>query len=104
MTERVVNIKKGQFVSPWDMRNAVEKCKTAGNDRVFVTERGSSFGYNNLVVDMTKNPKTIPPGEFATAALAVMEEKKITSLAVVDGSGKLHGIVHLHDLWGTEMV
>jgi 2-dehydro-3-deoxyphosphooctonate aldolase (KDO 8-P synthase) len=52
MTERVVNIKKGQFVSPWDMRNAVEKCKTAGNDRVLVTERGSSFGYNNLVVDM----------------------------------------------------
>ena len=52
MTERVVNIKKGQFVSPWDMRNAVEKCRTAGNDRVFVTERGSSFGYNNLVVDM----------------------------------------------------
>src|SRR6266496_2471458 len=52
MTERVINIKKGQFVSPWDMRNAVEKCKTAGNDRVFVTERGSSFGYNNLVVDM----------------------------------------------------
>ncbi len=52
MTERVVNIKKGQFVSPWDMRHAVEKCRTAGNDRVFVTERGSSFGYNNLVVDM----------------------------------------------------
>jgi 2-dehydro-3-deoxyphosphooctonate aldolase (KDO 8-P synthase) len=52
MSERVVNIKKGQFVSPWDMKHAVEKCKTAGNDRVFVTERGSSFGYNNLVVDM----------------------------------------------------
>jgi 2-dehydro-3-deoxyphosphooctonate aldolase (KDO 8-P synthase) len=52
MSERVVNIKKGQFVSPWDMRHAVEKCRTAGNDRVFVTERGSSFGYNNLVVDM----------------------------------------------------
>jgi 2-dehydro-3-deoxyphosphooctonate aldolase (KDO 8-P synthase) len=52
MTERVVNIKKGQFVSPWDMRSAVEKCKTAGNDKVFLTERGSSFGYNNLVVDM----------------------------------------------------
>jgi 2-dehydro-3-deoxyphosphooctonate aldolase (KDO 8-P synthase) len=52
MTERVVNIKKGQFVSPWDMRQAVEKCRAAGNDRVFVTERGSSFGYNNLVVDM----------------------------------------------------
>ena len=52
MTERVVNIKKGQFVSPWDMKHAVEKCHAAGNDRVFVTERGSSFGYNNLVVDM----------------------------------------------------
>jgi 2-dehydro-3-deoxyphosphooctonate aldolase (KDO 8-P synthase) len=52
MTERVVNIKKGQFVPPWDMRHAVEKCRAAGNDRVFVTERGSSFGYNNLVVDM----------------------------------------------------
>lgn len=49
---RVVNIKKGQFVSPWDMRHAVEKCRDAGNRRVFVTERGSSFGYNNLVVDM----------------------------------------------------
>jgi 2-dehydro-3-deoxyphosphooctonate aldolase (KDO 8-P synthase) len=52
MTERVVNIKKGQFVSPWDMQSAVEKCKTAGNEKVFLTERGSSFGYNNLVVDM----------------------------------------------------
>ncbi len=52
MSERVVNIKKGQFVSPWDMRHAVEKCRTAGNDKVFLTERGSSFGYNNLVVDM----------------------------------------------------
>src|SRR5712675_1538937 len=52
MTERVVNIKKGQFVSPWDMKHIVEKCRSAGNDRVFVTERGSSFGYNNLVVDM----------------------------------------------------
>jgi 2-dehydro-3-deoxyphosphooctonate aldolase (KDO 8-P synthase) len=52
MTERVINIKKGQFVSPYDMRHAVEKCRSAGNDRVFVTERGTSFGYNNLVVDM----------------------------------------------------
>ncbi|PYX33999.1 MAG: 3-deoxy-8-phosphooctulonate synthase, partial [Acidobacteria bacterium] len=52
LTERVVNIKKGQFVSPWDMKHAVEKCHTSGNKRVFVTERGSSFGYNNLVVDM----------------------------------------------------
>jgi len=52
MSERAVNIKKGQFVSPWDMRHGIEKCHTAGNDRVFITERGSSFGYNNLVVDM----------------------------------------------------
>jgi 2-dehydro-3-deoxyphosphooctonate aldolase (KDO 8-P synthase) len=52
MSERVVNIKKGQFVSPWDMKHAVDKCRAAGNDRVVVTERGSSFGYNNLVVDM----------------------------------------------------
>jgi 2-dehydro-3-deoxyphosphooctonate aldolase (KDO 8-P synthase) len=52
MSERVVNIKKGQFVSPWDMKHAVEKCRQAGNDRVFVTERGSTFGYGNLVVDM----------------------------------------------------
>jgi 2-dehydro-3-deoxyphosphooctonate aldolase (KDO 8-P synthase) len=49
---KVVNIKKGQFVSPWDMKHAVAKCREAGNNRVFVTERGSSFGYNNLVVDM----------------------------------------------------
>ncbi len=49
---RVVNIKKGQFVSPWDMKHAVQKCRESGNKRVFVTERGSSFGYNNLVVDM----------------------------------------------------
>ncbi|HJT00754.1 MAG TPA: 3-deoxy-8-phosphooctulonate synthase [Terriglobales bacterium] len=49
---RAINIKKGQFVSPWDMRHAVEKCKAAGNEQIFVTERGSSFGYNNLVVDM----------------------------------------------------
>src|ERR1700731_2621051 len=52
LTERVVNVKKGQFVSPWDMKHAVEKCRASGNKRVFVTERGSSFGYNNLVVDM----------------------------------------------------
>jgi 2-dehydro-3-deoxyphosphooctonate aldolase (KDO 8-P synthase) len=49
---RVVNIKKGQFVSPWDMKHAITKCREAGNNRVFVTERGSTFGYNNLVVDM----------------------------------------------------
>jgi 2-dehydro-3-deoxyphosphooctonate aldolase (KDO 8-P synthase) len=49
---RVVNIKKGQFVSPWDMRHAVDKVRGAGAQRVLLTERGASFGYNNLVVDM----------------------------------------------------
>jgi arabinose-5-phosphate isomerase len=53
---------------------------------------------------MTRNPKTVAGHEFAATGLALMEEKKITSLAVVDGSGKLEGIVHLHDLWGTEMM
>jgi 2-dehydro-3-deoxyphosphooctonate aldolase (KDO 8-P synthase) len=47
-----VNVKKGQFVAPWDMKHAVEKVRAAGNERVFLTERGSSFGYGNLVVDM----------------------------------------------------
>lgn len=52
LSGRAVNIKKGQFVAPWDMRHAVEKCRDAGNSQVFLTERGASFGYNNLVVDM----------------------------------------------------
>jgi arabinose-5-phosphate isomerase len=53
---------------------------------------------------MTRDPKTISPAEFAATALALMEERKITSLAVVNTNGKLEGIIHLHDLWGTEMV
>jgi 2-dehydro-3-deoxyphosphooctonate aldolase (KDO 8-P synthase) len=51
-TGRIVNIKKGQFVSPWDIRHAAEKVVAEGNPNVFLTERGTSFGYNNLVVDM----------------------------------------------------
>ncbi|HUZ05209.1 MAG TPA: 3-deoxy-8-phosphooctulonate synthase [Acidobacteriaceae bacterium] len=51
-TGRAINVKKGQFVAPWDMRHAVEKISSSGNMRVFLTERGASFGYNNLVVDM----------------------------------------------------
>ncbi|HJY08297.1 MAG TPA: 3-deoxy-8-phosphooctulonate synthase, partial [Bryobacteraceae bacterium] len=50
-TGKVVNIKKGQFVAPGDIVNAAEKVASAGNDRIILTERGSSFGYNNLVVD-----------------------------------------------------
>lgn len=52
-TGRVVNVKKGQFMAPWDMRNVITKMQEAGNDKVLLCERGSSFGYNNLVVDMT---------------------------------------------------
>jgi 2-dehydro-3-deoxyphosphooctonate aldolase (KDO 8-P synthase) len=53
---RAVNIKKGQFVSPWDMAHAVEKVASTGNDRIILTERGTSFGYHNLVVDMRSFP------------------------------------------------
>ena len=55
-TGRVVNIKKGQFLAPADMRHAIAKVAAAGNQRVIVTERGFSFGYNNLVVDMRAFP------------------------------------------------
>ncbi|MEO8737177.1 MAG: 3-deoxy-8-phosphooctulonate synthase [Edaphobacter sp.] len=55
-TGRAINVKKGQFVAPWDMRHAVEKIRESGNQRVFLTERGASFGYNNLVVDMRALP------------------------------------------------
>ena len=51
-TGRAINVKKGQFVAPWDMRHAVEKVTSTGNPRIFLTERGATFGYNNLVVDM----------------------------------------------------
>ncbi len=50
-TGRAINIKKGQFVAPWDMTHPVEKVRTTGNERIFLTERGATFGYNNLVVD-----------------------------------------------------
>jgi 2-dehydro-3-deoxyphosphooctonate aldolase (KDO 8-P synthase) len=49
---RVVNVKKGQFLAPWDMRNVVDKIRSAGNEQILLTERGATFGYNNLVSDM----------------------------------------------------
>jgi len=55
-TGRAINVKKGQFVAPWDMKHAVEKLKDSGNRNVSLTERGASFGYNNLVVDMRSLP------------------------------------------------
>ena len=55
-TGRAVNIKKGQFVAPWDMAHGVEKVRSTGNERVSLTERGASFGYNTLVVDFRSLP------------------------------------------------
>jgi 2-dehydro-3-deoxyphosphooctonate aldolase (KDO 8-P synthase) len=55
-TGRIVNVKKAQFLSPWDMANVAEKLAAAGNDKIMLTERGASFGYNNLVVDMRSFP------------------------------------------------
>ncbi len=51
-----MNLKKGQFLSPWEMANAVEKIASTGNDRIILSERGASFGYQNLVVDMRSFP------------------------------------------------
>jgi len=55
-TGRIINVKKGQFLSPWDMGNVAEKVASAGNPNIILTERGASFGYNNLVVDMRTFP------------------------------------------------
>ena len=56
-TGKVINVKKGQFLAPWDVKNVIEKITGAGNLNVLVTERGASFGYNTLVVDMTALPE-----------------------------------------------
>ncbi len=55
-TGRIINVKKAQFLSPWDMTNVVEKIAASGNDKIVLTERGASFGYQNLVVDMRSFP------------------------------------------------
>jgi arabinose-5-phosphate isomerase len=79
------------IISDGDLRRLLEK---RGKDVLDLTAGEA----------MTRNPKTIAAGEFAATALAMMEEKKITSLMVVNGTGALEGIVHLHDLWTTELV
>lgn len=56
-TGKTVNVKKGQFLSPGDMGNVVEKIRSTGNEKILLTERGTCFGYNNLIVDMTSLPK-----------------------------------------------
>jgi 2-dehydro-3-deoxyphosphooctonate aldolase (KDO 8-P synthase) len=55
-TGRIINVKKAQFLSPWDMGNVAEKIAATGNEKIILTERGASFGYNNLVVDMRSFP------------------------------------------------
>ena len=75
-----------------------------GDLRRLLEKRGKDVMDLSAAQAMTKSPQTITASEFAASALAVMEEKRITSLMVVSESGKLEGIVHLHDLWGTEMV
>jgi arabinose-5-phosphate isomerase len=91
VTAVVENEKLVGIISDGDLRRLLEK---RGKDVLDLTAGEA----------MTKNPRTITAAEFAATALALMEEKKITSLMVVDGKGKLEGIVHLHDLWTTELV
>jgi len=75
-----------------------------GDLRRLLERRGKDVMDLTAAEAMTKLPKTISPEEFAASAIALMEEKKITSLMVVRGDDRLVGIVHLHDLWGTEMM
>lgn len=82
-TGRAVNIKKGQFVSPWDMRHATEKVREAGGNRVFLTERGASFGYNNLVVDMRS---LAVMREFAPVVFDATHSVQVPSAGGTNGS------------------
>jgi arabinose-5-phosphate isomerase len=75
-----------------------------GDLRRVLERRGKEALDLNAADCMIRNPTVIAPDQFAASALAIMELKKITSLPVVDASGHLEGIIHLHDLWGTEMV
>ena len=84
--ERLVGI-----ISDGDLRRLLEK-------------RGKDVMDMSAEEAMSRTPKTVSADQFAASAIAIMEEKKITSLMVVDDEGRLKGIVHLHDLWGTEMM
>ena len=91
MTAVVEGEKLVGVISDGDLRRLLEK---RGKDVLDLTASEA----------MTRTARTIAPTEFAATALALMEEKKITSLVVVESPGKILGVVHLHDLWGTEMV
>lgn len=88
LSGRAVNIKKGQFVAPWDMRHAVEKCRDAGNTQVFLTERGASFGYNNLVVDMRS---LAIMGKFAPVVLDATHSVQLPSSQSSDAGPAVSG-------------
>ena len=81
---RAVNIKKGQFVSPWDMQHAVEKVREAGGERVFLTERGAAFGYNNLVVDMRS---LAIMRQFAPVVFDATHSVQLPSAGAANGDG-----------------
>jgi 2-dehydro-3-deoxyphosphooctonate aldolase (KDO 8-P synthase) len=81
---RAVNIKKGQFVSPWDMRHAVDKVRDSGGRGIFLTERGASFGYNNLVVDMRS---LAIMREFAPAVFDATHSVQLPSAGATNGDG-----------------
>ena len=87
---RAVNIKKGQFVSPWDMKHAVEKVREAGGRHIFLTERGASFGYNNLVVDMRS---LAIMRKFAPVVFDATHSVQLPSAVAAngDGSGAVSG-------------
>jgi 2-dehydro-3-deoxyphosphooctonate aldolase (KDO 8-P synthase) len=87
-TGRAVNIKKGQFMAPWDMRHVVEKCRDAGNTQVFLTERGASFGYNNLVVDMRS---LAIMRKFATVVFDATHSVQLPSSQSSDGGPAVSG-------------
>ncbi|KMK77391.1 3-deoxy-8-phosphooctulonate synthase [Alkalihalobacillus pseudalcaliphilus] len=74
-TGKIVNVKKGQFLAPWDMTNVVNKLRESGGDRILLTERGTTFGYNNLVVDMrsliTMNELGVPVVFDATHSVQI---------------------------------
>jgi arabinose-5-phosphate isomerase len=93
--ERLIGI-----ISDGDLRRLLERYSRDEG----VAKNGASVLELTAADCMTPTPKTIAPTEFAAKALGVMEQRKITSLAVVDAEGRLCGLLHLHDLWGTEMV
>jgi arabinose-5-phosphate isomerase len=98
ITTVVENGKLAGIISDGDLRRLLERHSKAPAEAA------------NRVLDLTaaecmsRDPKTIAPDAFAASALSIMEQRKITSLVVVDGEGQVQGIVHLHDLWGTEII